>query len=273
MQGSAKLADTVGTVTHQEESEAVDIGMANLSVEAQTSDSSEALASQPRRHDTGGEESGSGMGYVGRLKVAVLDCVDSSNRAPETLEEALAVIKGERAVKPDYERAFSTMSAAFAGGCAHGWWHGAAVAAKFPPHQRSSVRVRAGTAKGLRFAFFALIFEGSSAIMEALRRKKDFVGGTVGGAMAGMAYGVTGGVAAARRGLFYGVWLGGVFGLCSNHVSSLRQQTQMKEEDERLAQEERDAIGRSALARSIEGLEAQLATWPTAEDESEPKAS
>lgn len=32
----------------------------------------------------------------------------------------------------------------------------------------------------------------SSAIMEALRRKKDFVGGTVGGALAGMAYGVTG---------------------------------------------------------------------------------
>lgn len=28
--------------------------------------------------------------------------------------------------------------------------------------------------------------------MEALRRKKDFVGGTVGGALAGMAYGVTG---------------------------------------------------------------------------------
>lgn len=29
-------------------------------------------------------------------------------------------------------------------------------------------------------------------MMEALRRKKDFVGGTVGGALAGMAYGVTG---------------------------------------------------------------------------------
>lgn len=28
--------------------------------------------------------------------------------------------------------------------------------------------------------------------MEALRRKKDFVGGTVGGALAGMACGVTG---------------------------------------------------------------------------------
>jgi len=32
----------------------------------------------------------------------------------------------------------------------------------------------------------------SSAVMEALRRKKDFVGGTVGGALAGMAYGVSG---------------------------------------------------------------------------------
>lgn len=49
---------------------------------------------------------------------------------------------------------------AFAGGCAHGWWHGAAVAAKFPPHQRSVVRVRAGAGRGVRFATFALIFEG-----------------------------------------------------------------------------------------------------------------
>lgn len=46
----------------------------------------------------------------------------------------------------------------------------------------------------------------------------------------------TGGVAAARRGLFYGVWLGGVFGLFRNHVASLREQAQMAEEDERLAQ-------------------------------------
>lgn len=45
-----------------------------------------------------------------------------------------------------------------------------------------------------------------------------------------------GGVAAARIGLFYGVWLGGVFSLFRNHVASLRQQTQMAEEDERLAQ-------------------------------------
>lgn len=45
-----------------------------------------------------------------------------------------------------------------------------------------------------------------------------------------------GGVAAARRGLFYGVWLGGVFGLFRNHVASLREQAQMAEEDERLAQ-------------------------------------
>ncbi len=48
---------------------------------------------------------------------------------------------------------------AFAGGCAHGWWHGASLAAKFPPHQRSIVRVRAGASRGLRFATFALIFE------------------------------------------------------------------------------------------------------------------
>lgn len=45
-----------------------------------------------------------------------------------------------------------------------------------------------------------------------------------------------GGVAAARRGLFYGVWLGGVFGLFRNHVASLREQAQMAEEDERRAQ-------------------------------------
>lgn len=43
-------------------------------------------------------------------------------------------------------------------------------------------------------------------------------------------------MAAARRGLFYGVWLGGVFGLFRNHVASLREQAQLAEEDERLAQ-------------------------------------
>jgi len=60
------------------------------------------------------EESGAGAGpggYVGRLRTAVLDCVDTAKRAPETFEEALAVMKGERAVKPDYGRAVSTVSA------------------------------------------------------------------------------------------------------------------------------------------------------------------
>lgn len=84
--------------------------MANHSVEAQIA-AGEAAASQPLLHDKKEEESGAGTGYVGRLKVAVLDCVDTATRAPETLEEALAVIKGERAVKPDYGRAVSTVSA------------------------------------------------------------------------------------------------------------------------------------------------------------------
>lgn len=39
-----------------------------------------------------------------------------------------------------------------------------------------------------------------------------------------------------RRGLFYGVWLGGVFGLFRNHVASLREQARLSAEDERLAQ-------------------------------------
>lgn len=41
----------------------------------------------------------------------MLDCVDTAKRAPGTFEEALAVVKGERAVKPDYGRAVSTVSA------------------------------------------------------------------------------------------------------------------------------------------------------------------
>ncbi|CAM9320737.1 unnamed protein product, partial [Hapterophycus canaliculatus] len=209
-------------------------------------------------------------GYADRLKAAVLDCVDTAKRAPETFDEALAVIKGERTVKPDYERAASTVGAAFAGGCVHGWWNGGALAMKYPPHQRSMVRLRAGAGGGLRVATFALIFESSSAVMEALRRKKDFVGGTVGGALAGMAYGVSGGVATARRGLFYGVWLGGLFGMFRNHVASLKEQAQLAVEEERLAQEERAAIGRSALSRSIAGLDAQLKNWPTADAPSTP---
>ena len=51
------------------------------------------------------------QGYRGKLKTAVLECVDSAKRAPETFEEALAVLRGERAVKPDYERAASTVAA------------------------------------------------------------------------------------------------------------------------------------------------------------------
>lgn len=40
--------------------------------------------------------------------------------------------------------------------------------------------------------------------MEALRRKKDFVGGTVGGALVGMAYGVTGAAGFMFKGLLNG---------------------------------------------------------------------
>lgn len=49
---------------------------------------------------------------------------------------------------------------AFAGGCVHGWWNGGALAMRYPPHQRSMVRLRAGAGGGLRIATFALIFEG-----------------------------------------------------------------------------------------------------------------
>lgn len=216
------------------------------------------------------------QGYGDKLKAAVLECVDSAKRAPETFEEALAVLRGERAVKPDYERAASTVAASLAGGCIHGWSKGAALAATYPSHQRSAVRLRAGARQGVRVATFALIFEGSSALLEALRKKKDFVGGTVGGGLAGMAYGVSGGLAAVRRGLFYGVWLGGVFGLFRNHVASLREQARLSAEDERLAQEARDAVGKSALLRSIAGIEAQLDTWPEAskdEDKRKPPSA
>lgn len=41
----------------------------------------------------------------------------------------------------------------------------------------------------------ALSSNRSSALLEALRKKKDFVGGTVGGGLAGMAYGVSGEIA------------------------------------------------------------------------------
>lgn len=89
--------------------------VAHLSVEAQIAAAeaaAPAASSQPLPNDTiKEEESGAGTHYVGRVKAAVLDCVDTAKRAPETFEEALAVIKGERAVKPDYGRAVSTVSA------------------------------------------------------------------------------------------------------------------------------------------------------------------
>lgn len=89
-----------------------DVGLASLSGEAQIAASCEAAASQPPLpQDHEEKELGTGTDYVGRLKAAVLDCVDTAKRAPETFEEALAVIKGERAVKPDYGRAVSTVSA------------------------------------------------------------------------------------------------------------------------------------------------------------------
>lgn len=94
----------------------------NQSLKAETAPTAEAFekiqsaVDQQQRHDDdgfGGESSskGEGAGYADRLKAAVLDCVDTAKRAPETFEEALAVIKGERAVKPDYERAASTVGA------------------------------------------------------------------------------------------------------------------------------------------------------------------
>lgn len=86
--------------------------------EVQAADGAAALLFKPpppQEDKDEAEESGMGAGaepgYVGRLKSAVLDCVDKARRAPETFEEALAVMKGERAVKPDYGRAVSTVSA------------------------------------------------------------------------------------------------------------------------------------------------------------------
>ncbi|CAN0343482.1 unnamed protein product [Ascophyllum nodosum] len=142
----------------------------------------------------------------------------------------------------------------------------ASLAARYPRHQRGIVRVRSGAGKGLSFAMFALIFEGSSAALEALRQKQDMWGGVVGGGLAGMAYGVSGGVASARRGLFNGVWLGGLFGMFRNHVASLREEARLAAEDDRMAQEEKDERGKTSLRKSIKGLEAQLETWPAAQE-------
>lgn len=63
-----------------------------------------------------------------------------------------------------------------------------------------------------------------------------------------------GGVASARRGLFYGVWLGGLFSLFRNHVASLKEQAQLAEEHERLAQ---------VFAASCESSGQQQMAFPT----------
>lgn len=103
--------------------QAAELVVADLSDRPQTATASESApskllllptAAQEELGGEGGEEAGAGAGgagYVARLKTAVLDCVDTAKRAPETFEEALAVVKGERAVKPDYGRAVSTVSA------------------------------------------------------------------------------------------------------------------------------------------------------------------
>lgn len=50
-------------------------------------------------------------GYLARLKTAASDSFETAQRAPATLEEAIAVLRGERDVKPDFERAIYTVSA------------------------------------------------------------------------------------------------------------------------------------------------------------------
>lgn len=65
--------------------------------------------------DTGVETTvsleGEQEGYLARLKKAMSESIDTAKTAPETFEEALAVLRGEREVKPDYERAAYTVSA------------------------------------------------------------------------------------------------------------------------------------------------------------------
>ena len=51
-------------------------------------------------------------GYLARLKMAASDSFETAKRAPATFDEAVAVLRGERDVKPDFERATSTVSAA-----------------------------------------------------------------------------------------------------------------------------------------------------------------
>lgn len=47
---------------------------------------------------------------MARVKTVVLESFETAKKAPQTFEEALAVLRGERAVKPDYERAAYTVS-------------------------------------------------------------------------------------------------------------------------------------------------------------------
>lgn len=68
-------------------------------------------AEEHQEQQQGEDVAGASPGYADRLKAAFLDTVATAKRAPETLEEAMAVIKGERAVKPDYGRAVGTVSA------------------------------------------------------------------------------------------------------------------------------------------------------------------
>lgn len=64
-----------------------------------------------------------------------------------------------------------------------------------------------------------------------------------------------GGLAATRSGLFYGVWLGGMFGLFRNHVASLKEQARMAEEDERLAQVKNASVLSTQATRGGGGTE------------------
>lgn len=50
-------------------------------------------------------------GFLDRLKGAVSTTSNTAKKAPETFEEALAVLRGEGEVKPDFERAAYTVSA------------------------------------------------------------------------------------------------------------------------------------------------------------------
>lgn len=49
--------------------------------------------------------------YAGRMKAAVLGSLETVKSAPRSFEEAAAMLRGERDVKPDFERAAYTVSA------------------------------------------------------------------------------------------------------------------------------------------------------------------